>query len=95
MTHADTFALDRWTPPPWDAVLDWLEDGLERIMLPALALVSACLLVVLATQQNAGVVAAQDACVMTAVEDARAFAAVLGDARPVPSSFARQWCGQG
>lgn len=101
MTYPDTVAVDRRSPATWDAVLrpaarlwDWCEDPLERVMLIAVLVVSAGLLLVLATQEDADVLSARDECVLTAVADVRAFAAVLGDDRPVPYAFARRSCEQ-
>ncbi len=73
---------------------DWFQDPLERVMLIAVVLVSGWLLLVLATQEDADLGHARDACVMAVVEDARAFAAVLGDDRPVPYALARRSCDQ-
>ena len=61
-------------------------DPLDRFVLVALVLVSACLLSVLATVDRPSSAAGQD-CVSTAVQQARSFAAVLGDDRPVPGSL--------
>jgi hypothetical protein len=100
VTYPDTFAIDRWTTPGRGAARDWIEDWsrgwfddpLERVMLVLVVLASACLLLVLATRQDAGAATAQDACVLTAVEEARAFAQVLGDDRLVPVAFAERAC---
>ena len=100
MTYPDTFVLDRWTTPGWGAVRDqiedwsqgWFDDPLERVMLVLVVLTSACLLLVLATRQDAGELTTTNACVLTAVDDARAFARVLGDERLVPVAFAERAC---
>jgi hypothetical protein len=78
-------------PATWTG--SWFRDPLERVLLVALGVVSACLLVVLVTRGDDGAAAAREACILATVEDARRFAAVLGDERPVQSSFAHRYCG--
>jgi hypothetical protein len=96
VTHLVTVGLDRWVPSVGEAVADWCRswfaDPLERAMLVAVVVSCGCLLLVLATRQDAGDLTSHDACVLAAVEDARAFAQVLGDERPVPVSFAERAC---
>lgn len=103
MTFPDAFADDRWTVPTWVAdrgagwswrLSDWVEDPLERAMLVAIAVLGAVLLWMLAFAQDASGMSAHDACVLTAVDEARAFAGVMGDERVVPMSFAVRSCSQ-
>ena len=96
MTTPDISVSDRWTPLAWEPVSDWcrswFDDPLERAMLVAVVVASACLLLVLATRQDAGDLTATDACVLQSVDDAHAFARVLGDERLVPVTFAERAC---
>ena len=100
MTYPHTFADDRWAAT-WDpAVLReprlrlsyWVEDPLERAMVLVIAVLAAYLAFALATAEDPRAMTAQDTCVLTAVDDARAFARVLGDDRPVPYGFAERSC---
>jgi hypothetical protein len=63
-------------------------------MIVVIVLLGGVLLWMLASSRDATGLTAQDACIMTAVDDARAFAAVLGDDRAVPVSFAVRACAQ-
>ena len=101
MTTADVYA-DRWTLPAWGVqrdsggspwLSDWVVDPLERVMLVAVVLLSAVLLWVVASERAASGTTPSDTCVLTAVDDARAFARVMGDHRYVPASFAVRSCG--
>ena len=100
MTFPDALADDRWTLPTWGdgstdrgwRLPDWLDDPPELAMLVAIAVLGAVLVVMLAGADRATAAMDDDACVMTAVDDARAFAHVLGDDRFVPVSFAVEAC---
>ena len=102
MTYPHTFADDRWAAN-WDtAVLReprlrlsyWVEDPLERAMVLVIVALAAYLAFALTTAEDPGAMTARDACVVSAVDDARAFARVLGDDRPVPYRFAERSCAQ-
>jgi hypothetical protein len=100
VTHPDISA-DGLSLPTWGArqvtrpslrLSDWVVDPLERVMLVAVVLLGAVLLWMLATEQEPTGTTARDACVMTVLDEARAFAGVMGDDRSIPASFALGAC---
>ena len=106
MTQPDVLAPAGWTVPTWSAGLrrlpratgwltDWVQDPLERAVIVASAVLSVVLVGVLGTAEDATGATTDDSCVMAAVYDARAFAAVLGDYRPIEVAFAEDSCGLG
>ena len=95
------FAVERWTLPTWERLRDvdrpwrlsdWVVDPLERAMIVVICVLGGVLLWTLTSPQPATGLTARDACVLTALDEAKRFARVMGDDRLVPYSFAERAC---
>jgi hypothetical protein len=87
-------ALHTQTVGAWSReVVQRVPHLVERALLVGIVIASIWSAWMLTTAQDAGAMA-RDTCVVTTMQDARAFAEVLGDDRPVDVSFAEQECDQ-
>ena len=79
---------------PADGSTDGRADQAGAMAVLARSPMGGVLLWVLASAEDATGTTARDACVLNAVEDARAFARVMGDDSFVPMSFAVRSCAE-